>query len=93
MRMRPDLQEGVFRAHNFNTQISLPCVHVFWPTVHQSAFAEAGMSDIHECLFCVHPSLLAIEQRLLGCKVSHDLVMIFSTDLTIFGTFQAPVDP
>ena len=44
-----------------------------------SAFAEAAMSDVHECLVCIQ-SPLAVEQMLLSCKVdvSHDLVVILS---------------
>ena len=51
------------------------------------------MSDVHECLVCTQLSLLAVQQRLPGCEVSHDLVVILSTDLTTFGPIQAPVDP
>ena len=65
-------------------------MHVLWPTVHQSAFPEG---DVHECPVCIQSSLLAVKQRLLGCKVSPDLVVILSCDLTTFGPIQAPVDP
>jgi len=50
-------------------------------------FPEAafwGMSDIHECPAYIHLSLLAVKQRLLGCKVTHGFAVILSTDLTTF---------
>ena len=76
-----------FHHHFIDTLTNNPCVHILWPTVHQSAFPEAAfwdMSDVHECPVCVHSSLLAVKRRLPGCKVSHDLVVILSTDLTTF---------
>ena len=42
------------------------------------------MSDVHECPVCAQSSLLAVQQGLPGCEVSHDLVVILSTDLTTF---------
>ena len=85
---------------DFNTWISLltkdtytlsdnPCVHVFW-------LAIAHKTSTNECPVCFRLSVLAVEQRLLGVKVSHNLVVILSTDLTtfcpVFGPFQTPVD-
>ena len=42
------------------------------------------MSDVHECAVCTQLSLLAVQQSLPGCEVSHDLVVILSTDSTPF---------
>ena len=80
------------------TQISPPFyiyinnqVHVMWPTVHQSAFSEAAfwdVSGIHECPVCIQLSLLAVKQMLLDYKVSHDLMVMLSTNLTILGHFK-----
>ena len=42
------------------------------------------MSDAHECPVCTQSSLLAVQQRPPGCEVSHDLVVILSTDLAIY---------
>ena len=70
-----------------DTSSDNPCVHVLWPKVYQSALPEAAfraMSDVHECPVCTQSSLLAVQQRLPGCEVSHDLVVILSTDLTTF---------
>ena len=67
-----------FHHHSMDTLLDNPCMHVLWPTVHQSAFPEAAfwdMSHIHECL----SHLLAVKGRLPGCEVSHDLVVILST--------------
>ena len=76
-----------FHHRSIDTLSDNPCVHVLWPTVHQSAFPEAafwGMSDVHECSVCIQLSLLAVKQRPPSSKVSHDLVVILSTDLTTF---------
>ena len=58
-------------------------IHVLWPAVHRSALPEAAfwdMSDVHECLVCTRSSLQAVQQR----QVTHDLLVILSTDLTTF---------
>ena len=64
-------------------------MHVFW-------LAIARKTSTNEYPVCIRLSVLAVEQRLLGVKVSHNLVVILSTDLTIFcpvlGPFQTPVD-
>ena len=81
--MRQDLQEGVFHTHHFNTQISplyYPCVHVLWPTVHQSVFLRrlsetSQMSMNPQFVFSCLSWLLWEEEsspihllaRLLGC--------------------------
>ena len=74
--------EHRFHHHSMDTSSDNPCVHVLWPTVHQSAFPEAAfraMSDVHECPVCTQSSLLAVQQRLPGCEVSHDLVVTYLT--------------
>ena len=48
------------------------------------------MSDVHECPVCAQSSLLAVQQRLPGCEVSHDLVVILSTDLTLSYVYTYP---
>ena len=71
--------EHRFHHHSMDTSSDNLYVHALWPTVHQSAFPEAAfgdMSDAHECPVCIHSSLLAVQQRLPGCEVSHDLVVI-----------------
>ena len=94
--MWPDLQEGVLYAHHFNTQISPPfyryiirqsmgaCIVANSSPVCFSWGCFWGMSDVHECSVCIQLSLLAVKQRPPSCKVSHDLVVILSTDLTTF---------
>ena len=77
---------------HYHTKDTLSCMHVFWPTIYQPAFAESafrGISDIHEYLACIQSSLLAVKQRLPVCKVSHDFVVILSTDLTTFGAISS----
>ena len=63
-----------------------PCAHVLWPTVHQSAFPEVVSEPCQTAMnarfVSTQSSLLAVQQRLPGCEVSHDLVVILSTDLT-----------
>ena len=39
--------EHRFHHHSMDTLSDNPCVHALWPTVHQSAFPEADMSDVH----------------------------------------------
>ena len=75
--------EHRFHHHSMDTSPDNRCVHVLWPTVHQSIFHEAAfcaMSEVHECPVCTQSSLLAVQQRLPGCEVSHDLVVILPTD-------------
>ena len=72
--------EHRFHHHSMDTSSDNPCVHVLWPTVHQSAFPEAAMSDVYECPVCAHSSLLAVQQRLPGYEVLYDLIVILSTD-------------
>ena len=94
--MWPDLQEGVLYAHHFNTQISPPfyryiirqsmgaCIVANSSPVCFSWGCFWSMSDVHECSVCIQLSLLAVKQRPPSCKVSRDLVVILSTDLTTF---------
>ena len=42
------------------------------------------MSDVHEHSVCIQLSLLAVKQRPPDCKVSYDLVVVLSNDLTTF---------
>ena len=42
------------------------------------------MLDVYECPVCIQSSLLVVKERLPGCKVLHDLVVILSTDLSTF---------
>ena len=71
--------------HSMDTSSDNPCVYVLWPTVHQS---KTAMSEVYERPVCTQSSLLAVQKRLPGCEVSHDLVVILSTDLAIFGQFK-----
>ena len=73
-----------FHHHSIDTLSENPHVHVLWPTVYQFAFPKADMSDVHECPVCTRSSLLAVQQCVPGYEVSHDLVMILSTDSTTF---------
>ena len=72
--------EHKFHHHTMDTSSDNPCVHVLWPADHQSAFPEAAFSDVHECPVCAQSSLLAVQLRPPGYEVSHDLVVILSTD-------------
>ena len=75
--------------HHLSIQISPPfygyiirlsvCA-LLWPTVYHSTFPEAAFRDISDVHECIRSSLLVVQQRLPGCEVSHDLVVILSTD-------------
>ena len=49
-------------------------------------FSETCQMSMNACPVCTQSSLLAVQQRLPGCEVSYDLVVILSTDLTTFWT-------
>ena len=82
--------------HTTSTQISLlSYIHIIIQSMCASIVANNSpvcfpkpafrdMSDVYECPVRIQLSLLAVKQRLPDCKISHDLVVILSTDLNTF---------
>ena len=47
------------------------------PTAHRSAFTVAA-SDVHQCLDCFQLAMLAVNEKLPGCKLPRDWLVVLS---------------
>ena len=60
------------------------------PTAHQSGFAVAafsGVSEVHECLKCLHLALLAANEKSPGCKSPPLIWLLFVVSAAQMGPF------
>ena len=96
--MWPDLQErGLIRAplqntdfttilwiHHQTIHVCMFCGQQFTSLLFLRLLSEPCQTAMNARFVSTQSSLLAVQQRLPGCEVSHDLVVILSTDLTTF---------